>query len=163
MILDLVDRYSLVLRQPTQNFNFQTDDPVQLAIDLTETMLSHNGLGLAAPQVGIGKNVFVMAANPVIAVFNPMIVFKSEEEIELLEGCISFEQMFFTISRPREIRVRYSRPNGEVVTEKMTGMTARIFQHEFDHCQGRLFTDYMSQFKVERETKRAAKQIRLGK
>jgi len=164
MIRQLVPSDDPILRRPTDRFMFQTleelEQAKQLAIDLTETMLHHNGLGLAAPQIGQSIRAFVIKSNPVIAVFNPIIVDLSEQMVDLEEGCLSFPNLILKINRPGSIRVRYTRPNGEVVTEKYTGMTARVFQHEMDHLDGKLFTKKVSALQLDiakRKMKKRAK------
>lgn len=71
--------------------------------------------------------------------FNPRIVDVSPEEVYHEEGCLTFPGLFIKIKRPVHIKVRFQYPNGETVTEKFTGITARIFQHELDHLDGILF------------------------
>jgi peptide deformylase len=162
MILNLVEKTNPILLEKMPNFNMLNPptDPIQLARDLTETMLQHNGLGLAAPQVGLRHRVFVIKANPIICCFNPIIVSNTGEEIALEEGCLTFPNYYVKVRRPKQIRVRYSYPNGEVVTEIYDGMTARIFQHELDHLDGILFTSRATLFhreQAERKAKKSAK------
>jgi peptide deformylase len=159
----LVDRYDPILRKPAQQFPFETlgtDGAGELAVKLAETMLKHGGLGLAAPQIGVPYQAFVIAASPILVIFNPKIVYYSDQEVEWEEGCLSFPQMFFKVKRPLEIRMRYQMATSEVVTEKMTGLTARIAQHEYDHLHGKLFIDGVSKLKIQMEEKRALKRIK---
>jgi peptide deformylase len=137
-VLSLVPNTDPILKTKLDEFDFVNPiiDPIQLATDLTETMLANNGMGLAANQVGINARVFVIAANPVIAVFNPRIVDQGIERVMLDEGCLSWPGIICKIKRPANIRVRYEMPNSETVTHKYSGMTARIFQHELDHLDG---------------------------
>ncbi len=116
-------------------------NPIDLARDLTECMLEFNGLGLAANQVGLPYRVFTIKANPVLVCFNPRIVDSTTETVKLEEGCLTFPNLVLKVSRPKSIRCRFTLPNGYTDTYKYTGMTARIFQHEFDHLEGRLFTE----------------------
>lgn len=141
-VLSLVSGSDPVLFEELPRFDFQNPpaDPIELARDLTETMLAKKGLGLAANQVGWRHRLCVISANPVLAMFNPRIVHESEEKTALDEGCLSFPGMIIKIDRPKEIRVRYTMPNGETVTNKYTGMTARIIHHEIDHLNGIVFT-----------------------
>jgi peptide deformylase len=150
MILPLKRNNDPILREVMPRFDFQKPpaDPVEVAKNLTETMLSHNGLGLAAPQVGLPYRVFVMATNPIFACFNPTIVDTSSEEIELDEGCLSFPGLLVPVKRPRTIKVRFFMPNGEGETHTWNDMTARIFQHELDHLEGRVIWDRLSRLKL---------------
>lgn len=129
-----------VANPPINQIDWKPIDPVKLAIDLTETMLNGNGMGLSAPQVGIPFNVFVIKASPVLAVFNPRIVDKSEEQIYLEETDLTFPGLSVKVKRPKRIKVRYTMPNGETVTEIYDGLTSRIFQHQMDYLEGVLFT-----------------------
>lgn len=162
MILPLVPRDHSLLTTELEPFDFDNPptDPIQLAKDLTETMLHHNGVGLAANQVGLPYRVFVIKANPVLACFNPKIVAFTGEAIDLEEGCLTFPNYFVKIRRPKMIRVRYTYPNGNTVTEIYDGMTARIFQHEFDHLNGILFQTRATLYhreQADRNAKRAKK------
>lgn len=162
MILDLVPKDHSLLTTKLENFDFSNPptDPIQLAKDLTETMLHHNGMGLAANQVGLPYRVFVIKSNPILACFNPRIVSQTGEEIDLEEGCLTFPNYYVKIRRPKQIRVRYTYPNGETVTQIYDGMTARIFQHELDHLDGILFQSRATLFhkeQAERRAKRSAK------
>lgn len=158
-VLDLVSRHDPLIRTKLEDFDFANPpmNPVQLYNDLGETMIKHKGLGLAANQVGLPYRVFVMTGTPVIGCFNPRIVDKSSEMIELDEGCLTFPGVIAKIKRPRLIKVRYTEPNGNVVTKIYTDMTARIIQHEIDHLDGKVFLDYLSHVKRESVLKKAAK------
>lgn len=142
MELKLVHCNDEVLRTKTPNFDFSDPpvDPRELAAALTKKMMEENGLGLAANQVGLPYRVFIMAANPPLAIFNPRIVDTSTEQVMLEEGCLSYPNLFIKIKRPKIIKVRFNDMDGVVHTEKFTGMTARIFQHELDHLDGLDYT-----------------------
>ena len=71
--------------------------------------------------------------------FNPKIIHPSEKTITLEEGCLTFPGLTVKIKRPQHVRVRFTTPNGEIITKQFTGMTARIFQHELDHLNGITF------------------------
>lgn len=122
------------------NFNNPPVDPVKLASDLVKSMYEYNGIGLAANQIGLPYRVFCMRGTPEnLVCFNPKIVTYSNESIELEESCLSFPGLIVKIKRPQHIRARFQYPNGETVTRQYTGMTARIFQHELDHLDGKLY------------------------
>lgn len=125
------------------DFNSPPVDPIQFAYDLVHSMLAHGGIGLAANQLGLPYRVFAIAADPVLVCYNPIIVNVSEQTQELEEGCLTFPKLLLKIERPLVIRARYTRPNGEAVTEQYSGLTARIFQHETDHLNGVLFTEHV--------------------
>jgi len=166
MILELTNE---ILKEPTQRFDFSNPpmDPVKLFNDLRDTMVDNKGLGLAANQVGIPYNVFVIG-NPhipesIFSVFNPTIV-DYAKSIELgEEGCLSFPNLFVKVKRPTMIKARFSGHNGKVETIKFDGFTARAFQHEFDHLQGTLFTQQASKFHLDRAKHNKKKLDRLSK
>lgn len=129
-----------VANPPINQLDWKPISPAQLSIDLAETMLNGNGMGLSAPQVGLPFNVFVIKANPILAIFNPRIVDKSTEQIYLEETDLTFPGLAVKVKRPKRIKVRYTRPDGETVTEIYDGLTSRIFQHQMDYLEGVLFT-----------------------
>lgn len=144
-IYDLVKSTDPVLKQICKPFDFENPpiDPVHLASSLFETMFKHSGLGLAAPQVGIPYRVFVVGfdnSNKQVF-FNPEIVERSRREDENLEGCLSFQRLFFRVSRSQEITIKYQHVNGVWKEDKFVGLTARCIQHEYDHLDGVCFTE----------------------
>lgn len=138
MVYELIPCEDPRLAQVLQPFDFQNPptDPVQLALDLIESMRAGNGIGLSANQLGLPYRVFVMHADPPYVCFNPKIVDVSNEVVSLREGCLSYPGVDIPIKRPAHVRVRFTTPTGEIVTKKFTGMSARVFQHEFDHLEG---------------------------
>lgn len=143
-VLTLVSTDHPILREPIPEFDFAPEsgypplyDPVQLAYDLVQSMMSHRGIGLAANQVGVKARAFAIHSIPnMIVCFNPVILATGDEQVMLDEGCLSFPGIIVKIRRPRTIRVRYTMPNGERETRTFDGMTARVFQHELDHLDG---------------------------
>lgn len=143
MIYEIIKNTDSLLHQTLEDFDFSNPpvDPIEFAHELTQSMLHHGGIGLAANQIGFSYRVFAIAANPVLVCYNPKIIDTSDGDIVLEEGCLSFPNLFVKVKRPKNIRVRYTQPNGEVVTERFDGMTARIFQHEFSHLEGLTMLD----------------------
>lgn len=139
--MDLVPSDDPILSEELPRFDFENPplDPSWLATCLAESMLFHNGIGLAANQVGWRHRLFVIRADPILACFNPSILDESEETNVLEEGCLSFKNLLIKIRRPNVIRVRYTQPNGETLTKVFQGMTARIFHHKHDHLNGTVF------------------------
>jgi peptide deformylase len=138
MIHALIDHTDKILTAGTLKFDFAepSTDPIQLSRDLAETLILNQGLGLAAPQIGIPVRAFAMMSEKIIVCFNPRIIDESDEVIVLEEGCLSYPELFVKVKRPRRIKVRYEEPNGETVTKTFDGITARVFQHELDHLNG---------------------------
>lgn len=116
----------------------------ELARNLIETMKSAGGVGLAAPQCGILKQVIVVLVDEEPKVFiNPEIIFESEEKVVQQEGCLSFKNEFYDISRAKEVTVKYRDLSGHPILETHTDLVARCLLHEIDHLQGIVFKSYI--------------------
>ena len=139
-----------------EDFDFKNPqiDPVDLSQSLVSLMRKEMGYGLAANQVGLPLKMFVLDGEPAYAVFNPRITYFGEEEILLEEGCLSYPGLALKIKRPRFIRVRFRDPYGDYVTKQFDGITARVFQHEFDHINGVDFTQKVSKLKRDMAIKK---------
>ena len=138
----LVLEDSEVLMNRVEDFDFATTyehTPIEIAEMLVRYMVDHNGIGLAANQLGLPYRAFAMKTDPNTVCFNPIIVDRSKEQNTLEEGCLSYPGLVVKVKRPAVIKVRYVEPNGEVQTKKFVGMTARVFQHELDHLNGVVF------------------------
>lgn len=154
MILTILKETSPILRQRCEEFDFSNPpcDPIQLAKDLNETMIAADGLGLSANQVGLPYRVFVMRIenNEPFALFNPKIVSTSDNFIPMKEGCLSFPLLYLNVKRPDSLRVRYTNQYGDTNTQRFIGMSARIVLHEYDHMEGKVFTQAASKFEADR-------------
>lgn len=159
LVRPLVDKNNDILYQKTERFDFTNPpiDPSELAHILAQTMIVNNGIGLAAPQVGLPHRAFVMMGKPIFCCFNPIVVDTSSEQIYLEEGCLTFPGLIVKVKRPKMIRARYTEPNGQTVTKKFIGMTARVFQHELDHLNGILFTQRANSYHLEKAKKKKVK------
>jgi peptide deformylase len=120
-----------------------------LVRDMFETMYAANGIGLAAPQVGVGKRVIVVDISPVeetavpIALVNPEIVGK-QGQVEGVEGCLSVPGVEGMVCRHESIVLRGLNEQGVPVTMEARGMLSRVLQHEIDHLDGILFVDKLA-------------------
>lgn len=104
---------------------------------MIKIMKQHNGLGLAANQLGRPEAIFIMYKDSkIITCINPSISWKSGEEIEMLEGCLSFPKTQVNIKRSSKIIAEYTDFKGNNIIEKMSGIEARCYQHELDHLKG---------------------------
>jgi peptide deformylase len=122
---------------------------VPLASNLLNFMHKHKGLGLAAPQIGRSIRLFVMNVPGPGGIFgkericvNPSFTAATGLYESAIEGCLSLPGVFRNIDRLKTIYVRYYDLNDNVVNETLSGLEARVFQHEHDHLQGRLITDH---------------------
>ena len=159
MIFDLVPPGSDILRTKTERFDF-TDpptNPVELYQNLANTMLEKDGIGLAAVQCGLPYRMFVVHSDPILGFFNPVIVDKSDEEVELEEGCLSYPGVLLKVKRPRKIRIRFADALGEISSRPFDSLTSRIIQHEMDHLDGILFGETVSRLQLEIAIKKAKK------
>jgi len=143
-----------ILRKPALPVERIDAATTQLIVDMLETMYRAPGVGLAAPQVGVSRRVFVMdaarndaPAEP-RAFLNPEIVAWGDAMRLYEEGCLSIPEMFAEVERPAAVVVRYLNPmGGEMVEERLEGHSATIAQHEIDHLNGVLFIDHLSRLK----------------
>lgn len=161
MIHQLVPSNDPILKQELEQFDFSNPptDPIQLAHDLAESMLAHNGLGLSANQIGLPYRVFAIKAEQILVCFNPKIVDHSDETIYLEEGCLSFPDLYIKVKRPQKIKIRYTEPNGNTVTKLFSGLTARVILHEYDHMQGLTYLQRANRIHIEQ----AKKNKKLGR
>lgn len=167
MILDLVEANNPVLTQVSQAFDFDNPqmDPQELFENLRDTMCRNNGVGLSAPQVGISLRVFVIG-NPgdpdsVIPVFNPKIVDFQSNTITIEEGCLTFPGLYVKVKRPNVIRARYTTHSNVTDTIKFDGYTARAFQHEYDHLDGKLYLSRANRYHLDKAKKQKVKMDKL--
>jgi len=118
------------------------DDSLRrLVKDMFDTMYHHNGIGLAAPQIGIAKRILVADVDDQkMALVNPEIIWTEGEETDV-EGCLSWPGNFGEVRRHSAVKVRAQNPSGEVIEMTAEGLLARCLQHEIDHLNGVLFCD----------------------
>jgi peptide deformylase len=150
------------LRQETDPVEDNTEDLQSLIDDMIETMHNAAGIGLAAPQVGRNERLFVVDLTPMademaeagepfphqpMVFINPEIVEETDETVELEEGCLSIPEVRETVTRPERVRLRYRDRRFEEQEIEAGHMLARVLQHERDHLDGILFTDYLSSFR----------------
>ncbi len=161
MVLTIIGYGHPTLRKETQELTPDYPELDQLIEDMFETMYNANGVGLAAPQVNLPIRIFVVDASPMEGVLEddePMEGFKrvfiNPEMIEetgkiwaFEEGCLSIPDVREMVKRKSDITLKYQDENFEEKTESFTGLKARIIQHEYDHLEATLFTDYISQLR----------------
>ena len=134
---------------------------------LLDSMKQYNGNGLSANQIGIMERVFVMYSDvkkrETITCFNPEIVTKSDTEILMDEGCLTYPGLWLKVKRPDGIEVQYEDKSGEIQHQAMFGLECRIFLHEYDHMEGTNFTQKVSKIKLNRALKRKSKMMKKSK
>jgi peptide deformylase len=141
MNLTLLEENNPQLLEVSEDWDFRLDgSPEELISELSKFMSANGGVGLAAPQVGIKKRIFIMGNfTKLIACINPKIVSLSEERELDLEGCLSFPELFMKVKRPASCNVQYQTITGEVIERELTGLESRVFLHEYDHLLGITF------------------------
>lgn len=137
-----------VLKKKCEEVKEITSEIKKLVFDMGEAMKKNNGIGLAAPQIGVSKRVIVVQPdieNPrILALINPKVIKKSKEKDFLEEGCLSFPKIFLNISRPKEVEIEALNIKGDKVNFTAEGILSHVFQHEIDHLDGILFFDRLS-------------------
>jgi len=136
------------------------DELQQLVVNMIATTLSYDGIGLAAPQVGVNKRIIVVVLqdNP-LALINP-VVMEGKGKVRSKEGCLSVPGYFDDIERFDEITVSYQTTQGETKESTGKGLLAIVVQHEIDHLNGKMFLDYLSPFKQKRAKDKVIKTIK---
>ena len=153
-----------ILRQVSQPVIEVNKEIQSILDDMLETMYSANGIGLAAIQIGVPKNLVVIdlltkekKRNPMFFV-NPEILKKSSKMSKYEEGCLSIPNLFAEVKRPSECEIEYLDYEGNKKSLKATGLLATCIQHEIDHLKGILFIDYLSKLKRDIILKKLSKQ-----
>jgi peptide deformylase len=135
----------------------------KLVADMTETMYAAPGIGLAATQVDVHKQVIVIDASErrdsLIVLVNPDIL-DATGVSDIEEGCLSVPGIYEMVERAERVKVRAYDQNGQPFTLEAQGLLSVCIQHEMDHLQGKVFVDYLSQLKQQRIRARLAKQLR---
>ena len=168
MIRPIVLWGSEVLETPSAPVTNITDAEIKLIRDMTETMYKAPGVGLAAPQVGVGKRIMVTDVSSgedreqLLTIINPEIVATEGEQFEE-EGCLSIPGFSATVVRPKKIVLRGVDVKGKEVILEGSDLLARAFSHELDHLDGKFFLDHLSFVKRDMIKRRIKKLIRQGK
>ena len=157
--------HPLLVRKSTRIDNFD-ENVASLSRDLIDTMYDADGVGLAAPQIGINKRIFVLDCSredeekDCRIVINPEIEHESEEIGSYKEGCLSIPGITEEISRPKIIQVVYQDLDGGLQRHSYDGLWSTCFQHELDHLNGKLFIDHLRPMKkilVKNKMKKSSK------
>ncbi len=139
--------------------------------DMKETMYANEGIGLAAIQIGVPKNVLIINLadedseqldENLVEIINPVIL-NAEGSITYQEGCLSVPSVYEDVTRKENIRVRYFDRNGNMIEKDLDGLMAIAFQHELDHLQGHLFIEKLSYLKRKKFEKEWKKKLKEGK
>jgi peptide deformylase len=140
-ILPLVKHPTRTLHERSKVVKDPTNKEIKrLILDMNETMIDADGIGIAAPQVGKNIRLFLIRTdNGYVAYINPTLSRYSWKKLTFEEGCLSVPNVFGPIKRAEAVTVQYTNDKGERKKERAEGLLARVLQHEFDHIQGTLF------------------------
>lgn len=162
--LEIIQLGNPLLRVPAEALSTtQINVTLPLLASLEQIMLSHQGVGIAAPQVGESLRVFIVASRPndryphaplmePTIMINPELLWHSDLMEKDWEGCLSIPGIRAKVNRYTHIRVSYLNLLGDVIETEFTGFIARIFQHELDHLNGIVFLDRADKLDVATET-----------
>jgi len=159
--MELLKENSRDLSEVSAEWDFEVDgSPEEIVKEMMKFMINNGGVGLAAPQVGISKRIFIMGNfTKVVACINPKVVSLSEDRIADLEGCLSFPDLFMKVKRPVSCIVQYQDVKGEVIERELIGLESRVFLHEYDHLIGITFDQRVGDltFKMAKEKRNKKK------
>ena len=156
MILPIYLYGSEVLRRENVDVDLNDKEGIsKLLADMQETLKNADGCGLAAPQVGVNKNLVIVDGRDLSDTYeylhdfyrvmiNPVVLEESEETCEYSEGCLSVPGIYAEVTRPVKIKVEYYNENLEKVVEEFDRFGCRMVQHELSHLDGNLFVDNVS-------------------
>ena len=167
MLLDIKQYPDPILRKKANKVDIVDKEVQRLLDDMAETMYNAPGIGLAAPQIGKSIKVIVTdisarnETGELIKLINPVIVHAEGEEV-MEEGCLSVPGFTETVKRAQKIVVRGINEKGKEVEIVAEGLLARVFQHEIDHIEGRLFVDRLSTLKKAIFKRAIKKQLKEG-
>jgi peptide deformylase len=168
MLRPIVRYGAAVLHQPAAPVEAVTPDIQRLIDDMIQTMYAAPGVGLAAPQVGVGVRIFVCDisigrnAGELLTFVNPSFVERDGMQLEE-EGCLSAPGFNATVARPLRAVLKGLDRNGDEQTVEATGLLARCFQHEMDHLDGMLFIDRLRGLQKDFIVRKIKKLARAGK
>jgi peptide deformylase len=158
MIYPIVAYGDPVLKQVAVEIKPNEHNLPKLIEDMFLTMYNANGVGLAAPQIGKSIRLFVVDAEPMDeenlkgfkkAFVNPVVLEEKGDNFSYEEGCLSIPGVRGMVTRKDTIVLQYQNENFETFIETFTGMAARVIQHEYDHLEGKLFTEYLTPLKKQ--------------
>lgn len=176
MILPIVAYGDPVLRKEGEDIDKEYPDLEKLIADMWETMYNAHGVGLAAPQIGKSIRLFLVDTSGFVdeeeedteglkdfkkVFINAEIIEEDGNDFVFNEGCLSIPDVRGDVDRPERIRIQYMDENWVEHDEVYTGLKARVIQHEYDHIDGILFTDYLSPLR-KNMLKKKLKQISKG-
>ena len=162
MTMELIGSTDPVLRTKTVDYDeSEIKDLGPLIIEMHATLANHNGVGLAAPQVGVSRSIFVISIEGINKTFiNPAVVTASDHMIVAEEGCLSLPGLRLKVNRPDAVTVTWTDENGERQISDLEGLWARAWLHEFDHLNGIMIDDRVSKLSLDMARKKLQKKLK---
>ncbi|MEG0438110.1 MAG: peptide deformylase [Solibacillus sp.] len=143
-IKEVVKNPAKILSQKTKEVEVINEEMIQLLDDLYDTMVEHDGVGIAAPQINVGLRVAIVElGEDILEMINPIII-ETRGEAEDVEGCLSFPDLFGMVKRPTYVKIEASDREGQVYELEAEDFEARCILHEIDHLDGVLFDSKMT-------------------
>ena len=160
--MELLKENDSKLLEVSTEWDFEVDgDPSDVVKEMVEIMSKNGGIGLAAPQCGLLKRIFIMGnSTKLVACINPKIVSVSNDTQSDLEGCLSFPELFMKVNRPVSCVVEYQTVNKVLVTRELTGLEARVYLHEYDHLLGITFDQRVGDLSLKMAKQKRVKQAK---
>ena len=156
-VLDITEYPEKVLGKVGEPITEFDEELEKLVVDMFETMYKEEGVGLAAPQIGLSLRLFVMDCDGLkVVAANPEII-SSEGEQDGEEGCLSVGRVHAALKRAAKVTLRAQDEKGNWYEQEAEGLAARCFQHETDHCDGTLFINRLTPLKRDMVKKRFQK------
>jgi peptide deformylase len=170
--MELIKAPNEWLEKQVDPFDFDSLDAKEIEKEMIDIMLKNNGIGLAANQVGLNAQIFVM--HPIdmegieenLAIINPKVLAVNQDEdsmVEGEEGCLSHPGLILKVRRPKSLVAEFLDSDNNSRIINFVGINARCFAHEYDHLQGIDFTDRVSRLKLDMAKKKQKKRIKNGR
>ena len=150
--MQIVTLGSDILRQKAEKIKIINEETANIAKQMLDILKRDKGVGLAGPQIGYMKRIFVAhVEGDIERVFiNPSILETSKNTVKVEEGCLSVPGIYANVIRSEAIKVQAWNEKGRPFTLEVTGILARVVQHEYDHLEGILFLDYLPEQRREK-------------
>lgn len=158
-----------VLRAKAEPVRKVTPEIKEFMEQMLARMYEENGAGLAAPQIGVSKRIFVVDVSfkepdtKPMMIADPEVIWTSDEKVSMSEGCLSVPELYFDIDRPKQIKLRYKDENNQVQEIMADGWLARCILHENDHLNGILNIDYLSPLRKKMAIKKVQRYLEWHK
>ena len=151
-IKEVVKASATILSTKTKEVEVIDDSIIALLDDLYDTMVEHDGVGIAAPQINVGLRVAIVElGEDILEMINPIVIETKGDIVEDIEGCLSFPDVFGMVNRPTYVKIEAADRDGRIYELEAEDFEARAIMHEIDHLDGVLFDSKMTRQLTEEE------------